>query len=277
MRKRFCQCVFPLFLGVMILGQGLSLAKSGFKGSDLSTARGIVKPVVEAVISSEIQARVIRMPFRDGQRFKKGQTLVEFDCDKYYAELAAAKAELKARQTMVLNNQELATLHGIGRLEVEMSQAEWDKAKAAVKGAKVVVSHCHITAPFSGRVVKRLVNPHESVNPFDELLSILNDKEFDIELILPSSSLRWMRPESPFSFFIDETQEVYPAKVVGIGARVDPVSQTIRVFGRFQKTPPDVLAGMSGSARFADNTFTNKRARKKFKPNTTPRSTASVK
>ena len=266
--RRSIGCVV---IGVLFMGGDISFGKStGIQSSDLNAVRGVVKPSEEAVISSELQARVKRMPFRDGQGFKKGDLLIEFDCAKYWAELAAAKAELDGREKTAVNNQELAKLNGIGQLEVDISEAEVKQAKAAVRSANVAVSHCKITAPFSGRVVKALVNPHESVNPYDEVLSVLNDKTFEIELILPSTSLRWVTKNSVFKFFIDETQELYLAEVVEIGARVDPVSQTIRVFGQFKEQPKQVLAGMSGSARFMDRKLVSDTTKPTFKPSTTP-------
>ena len=260
-----------LVISMLLMSGEMSFAKSnGIHSSDLNAVRGVVKPSEEAVISSELQARVKRMPFRDGQWFKKGNLLVEFDCGKYWAELAAAKAELEARRKTAENNQALAKLNGIGQLEVEVSEAEVKQAKAAVRGANLAVRHCKIIAPFSGRVVKTLVNPYESVNPYDEVMSVLNDQAFEIELILPSTSLRWVTKKNTFKFFIDETQELYLAEVVEIGARVDPVSQTIRVFGQFKEQPKDVLAGMSGSARFIDRKLVSDKTKPAFKPSTTP-------
>jgi len=260
-----------LILSMVLITGGVSSGKSkGIQSSDLNAVRGVVKPSEEAVISSELQARVKRMPFRDGQWFKKGDLLVEFDCAKYWAELAATKAELEAREKTAANNQALVVLNGIGQLEVDVSESEVKQAKAAVRSANLAVRHCKITAPFSGRVVKALVHPHESVNPYDEVLSILNDKTFEIELILPSSSLRWVTKKSEFKFFIDETQELYLAKVLEIGARVDPVSQTIRVFGAFKDQPKQVLAGMSGSARFMGRNVSTTSKKSTFKPSTKP-------
>ena len=265
-----------MVLSLWFIGTEMSFGKSDFPPSDLNVVRGIVKPSEEAVISSELQARVKRMPFRDGQWFKKGNLLVEFECAKYRADLAVAKAELEARVKTTENNQELAKFNGIGKLEVEISRVEVKQAQAAVRSANIIVSYCKIYAPFSGRVVKMLVHPHESVNPYDEVVSLLNDQEFEIELILPSTSLRWVAKKSPFKFFIDETQELYPAEVRGIGARIDPVSQTIRVFGQFQDQPQDVLAGMSGSARFMDHTQLSKTSKPSFNPSPVPRLAASA-
>lgn len=229
--------------------------KSRLRVSDLSTVRGVVKPVMEVVISSELQAQIKNMPFRDGQRFHKGDLLVDFQCGKYVAELQAAQAEVESRALTVTHHEELGKLNGIAQLEIDVAQSELKKAQATERIAQVTVGRCRITAPFDGRVVKTLVNPYESVNPYDELLSILDDQHFDIELIVPSLDVQWLKAGSPFAFFIDELKTVYKAQVSQVGARIDPVSQTIRVFGTFTEQPPQVLAGMSGSARFTDRKY----------------------
>ena len=42
--------------------------------TDLDTIRGIITPAVEAVLSSEIQARITQMPLQDGQGFKRANS-----------------------------------------------------------------------------------------------------------------------------------------------------------------------------------------------------------
>jgi len=95
-----------------------------------------------------------------------------------------------------------------------------------------------------------MVNEHESVGPDQKLLSILSDEKLEIELIVPSGWLTWLKKGVEFQFLIDETGLDYKAKVEQLGASVDPVSQTIRVKGGFQSQSSEVLSGMSGTAKF---------------------------
>ncbi|WP_447971268.1 efflux RND transporter periplasmic adaptor subunit [Nitrospira sp. M1] len=221
--------------------------------SELNTIRGIIKPAVRATISSEIQARIRHLPFKDGQRFRKGQILVLFDCVKYKAQLHAARAEYEAKLKTLENNLELSKLNAIGELEVDISKIDVKKAIASIYLARINIKHCRIHAPFSGRVVKVLVNRYESVNPYDELLSILDDRHFEIELILPSTALRWIKKGMSFQFTVDETNETFNARVTELGASIAPVSQTMRLTGTFKNPESSVLSGMSGSAHFPDN------------------------
>jgi RND family efflux transporter MFP subunit len=213
--------------------------------------RGVVKAATQAVLYAQIQGRVSHVPYKEGQRFEKGATLVQIDCDKYRAESAAAVAEHEAKDKTFQNNKELTKLNAVSTLELEISEAEAKKARAAIRIAEIMVRSCHIAAPFSGRVVGVMINEHENVFPNDKLLSLLDDTSLEIELVLPSSSLAWLKRKSPFTFTVDETRQEYAAKVKEIGANVDPASQTIKVIGAFDKLPGEVLAGMSGTAQFA--------------------------
>ena len=108
------------------------------------------------------------------------------------------------------------------------------------------MSKCTVSAPFAGRVAEQKVREQQYVQPGQPLLEILDDSSLELEFIVPSRWLVWLKPGQAFHVAIDETGRTYPAKVQRIGARVDPVSQSVKlsavVDGRF----PELMAGMSG-------------------------------
>lgn len=212
--------------------------------------RGLVKPHKRAVISSQIQARIDQLPFEDGDRFGEGDLLVEFDCSLYKANLSSAGSEYQARKRRHKNNDELGKLEAIADIDVRVSEAEMRKAAADVQAARITVERCVIKAPFDGRVAGREVNQFENVAADQPLMTILGDRELEIELIVPSRWLKWVRVDTPFAFVVDETGDTHNAKVQRIGASVDPVSQTIRLTGVLPAKAENVLAGMSGTAAF---------------------------
>lgn len=220
--------------------------------SEHGVARGIVKAATQATLYAQVQGRVSMLPYKEGQRFRKGYTLVQIDCDKYQAELAVAQAEHESKDKVYKNNLELGKLNAVSKLDLETSAADAKKASASVRVVEINVKGCQIVAPFGGRVVSVMVNEHENVFPNDKLISLLDDSSLEIELVLPSASLAWLQRKSAFTFVVDETRRSYPARVKEIGASVDAASQTVKVIGVFEKLPPEVLAGMSGSAQFAE-------------------------
>ena len=64
------------------------------------------------------------------------------------------------------------------------------------------------------------------------------------------AGLRNIKVGTPFEVAIDETGKSYPAKVSAINARVDSVAQSIELEARIDGKPANLLAGMSGIARF---------------------------
>lgn len=218
---------------------------------DYSSIRGLIKPVQQVVLSSEISGQITSLPFNDGERFKKGDKLVGFDCSLYRAEYSASKAEFEASNKTLENKKQLESLNAASNIEVNLASIDVNKYNALMNVSAIRVSRCSIKAPFDGRVIERMVNEFESVGTDQELLSIINDANLEIELIVPSSWLTWLKEGMEFIFAIDETGQEYPASVSQLGAVVDPVSQTIKVKARFTEDV-DVLSGMSGSAVFPD-------------------------
>ena len=211
---------------------------------------GLVRPKSEAEISTDLVAPIVRIPFKFGKSFRKGEPLVIFNCDRYKAELAAARAEKRGQDITLKAKLHLQKLNAVGRNEVKIARANSDKATAEVQALSTRVKQCEIKAPYDGRVVEQRIEEHEVPKPNSPLLKIINDEDLRIELIVPSKWLTWLKEGARFRFEVAEMGQGFEATVDQIGAAVDPVSQTVRITGRFISRPKQVLAGMTGAADF---------------------------
>jgi len=238
------------FISPLLMAEDEDLFANSSSGIVSDNVRGLIKPVEKAVISSEIAGKINAIPFKSSDAFKKGDLLVGFDCSFYRADLASAEAAFQSKQNIYENNKQLLALNAISDIDVSISKAEVEMARADRTMRAIRVNQCKIKAPYSGRVIEVTVNEHETVSADKEILSILNDSELEIELIVPSNWLNWLSTGETFSFLIDETGKTLDAKVSKAGAVVDPVSQTIKLTGRFEGQLDGVLSGMSGTAQF---------------------------
>ena len=84
------------------------------------------------------------------------------------------------------------------------------------------------------------------VQPGQALVDILDDTSLELEFLVPSAWLRWLKPGQQLKVTIDETRKTYPARFTRIGAKVDPVSQSVKVAATIDGTFPELIAGMSG-------------------------------
>ena len=165
------------------------------------------------------------------------------------AGLARVLDRLPALAWMVDARGDLQSAHGA--LLLEVAAAEVQKDKADLDAADATASKCTIAAPFSGVTVEQKAREFQYTTPGQALLDILDDHALEVELIVPSRWLSWLKPGYTFQVRIDETDKSYPAKVTRLGGRVDPVSQSIKVIGEIVGAAPELMAGMSGRATMA--------------------------
>jgi membrane fusion protein (multidrug efflux system) len=208
--------------------------------------RAQLSPRDFTTLAAEIGAKVETVGAREGERFKRGDTLIAFDCSIQRAQMAEARAALGATEKTVAVNTRLLELQTIGKLESDVAQAERDKARAKVDASGAVLGKCTVPAPFDGRVVEQKVRAQQYVQPGQALLDILDDSVLELDFIVPSKWLVWLKPGHVFQVAMDETAKTYPVKLTRIGARIDPVSQSVKVTGAIGGHFPELAAGMSG-------------------------------
>lgn len=208
--------------------------------------RAQLSPRDYTTLAAEIGAKVERVNAREGERFKKGETLIAFDCSIQRAQMAEARAALTAAEKTVSVNNRLLELQTIGKLESDVAQAERDKARAKVDASGAVLGKCTVPAPFDGRVVEQKVRSQQYVQPGQALLDVLDDSVLELDFVVPSKWLVWLKPGHTFQVAIDETARTYPVKLLRVGARIDPVSQSVKVTGAIGGHFAELAAGMSG-------------------------------
>lgn len=217
------------------------------------SARGVINTRNRAVLASNMNAQIIKMPYFEGDHFAKGAVLVEFDCRKPLAEMKSARATESIHKQKVAANQELASFDSISTYEVEVSKAELIKSEAEREALQTYITGCVVKAPFEGSVQQRMVNKFETVAANEPLLSVIDDTHLEISIIVPSVWLRWLEIGSQFIFKVDEISVALNASISRISPVVDPVSRTIRIIGELTEEQVEehgILTGMSGVAKF---------------------------
>jgi membrane fusion protein, multidrug efflux system len=255
---RLCAALGALTLA--ILNPGMASAQSavnrpmGSAPADSAPRNGMERQDIRAqllprrytTIAAEIGAKIRRLPVPEGGAFKAGQLLVSFDCSLQQAQMAKAQAELQGAEQTHTTNLRLSELNSVGQLELDLSKAATGKARADVGANRAVLNKCAVAAPFSGRVAEQKAREQQYVQPGQALIDIIDDSVLELEFLVPSRWLAWIRKGGKFEVQIDETQKTYPAKFIRIGARVDPVSQSVKVAAAIDGRFPELIAGMSG-------------------------------
>lgn len=239
----------PFSRGALLVAVLTLLSSHAVAQSATSAPRVVVQSLMQATLSAEIAARITHLQLREGDYFKKGDTLVGFDCDIFEAQKDKVEAELKAAKFKLDNDRELERSRSIGALEVQLSEIAVQRAQAEMRMAKINTDRCVIKAPWSGRVVQRKAQELEVAKLQQEVLTIVSTDLMEVMAVVPSQWVRTLRSGQSFEVRIDETGTRHKAEVVALGSLVDAVSQTIQVRGRIARDAK-LLPGMTGTATF---------------------------
>ena len=228
----------------------LSLLFTVSSKAEVRESRALVVASQEAVLSSELAARINSISVKEMERFKKGDLLIQFDCSLYEAQKDVVRANENSALIKLKSDEQMLQMRSIGKYELELSISEYEKAKSELRIAELNVERCEIRAPFDGAVEEVVVNAFESIQPQVELMKIIKTDVLELEMVVSSEWVSWLTIGHPITVYIDEIQEAFNASISGIGANVDAVSQTIQLKGTITNASSALLPGMSGRVVF---------------------------
>ncbi len=234
-------------IAALALAAAAGVVAAQGSGDDI---RVLLTPELETTLVSPMLGRVRAVNVTLGAGFPKGRVLVDFDCQEQQARVGMGQAEVVAARENHEAKLRLQGLQQAGDVEVNLAAAALEKAQAQLELYRTQASQCVVAAPFSGRAVKVHVKPFQGVQAGAPLVEIVSSGPFKLRLNVPSKWLAWIKPGTPFQVTIDETGRTYSARITAINARVDAASQSIEVEGSLDNRSGDLLAGMSGAARF---------------------------
>ncbi len=143
----------------------------------------------EAEKSVDVRAHVSgyldRYNFKDGAEVREGEVLFEIDPRPFNAELERAKANVAQADAHVKRlerdferAQSLLAKNSISREDYDKAAGDYDEARSAYKAAlaaqntaQLNVTYSRVTAPISGRISRRFVDPGNMVKADDTILT----------------------------------------------------------------------------------------------------------
>jgi multidrug efflux system membrane fusion protein len=142
---------------------------------------GTVTAFYTANIKSRVDGQIMRVNFQEGQTVKEGDLLILIDPRPYQVQLEQMQAQLFKDQASLrdarLNFDRYTTLipsGSIAQQQVDTQKATVDQLdgqvrtdQAQIDNAKLELVYCNITAPFTGRVGLRQVDPGNIVHAAD--------------------------------------------------------------------------------------------------------------
>ncbi|SOE86916.1 RND family efflux transporter, MFP subunit [Burkholderia sp. YR290] len=231
-------------------GYAAKPAATGDAFDDPNAIRVLLAPNLETTLSSQMNGTITDLRVTLGKQVSRNALLAQLDCAEVQARANVAKAELSMARQNLTAKRSLRELKAAGDIEVAMSATEVEKAQGALSLANAQLGYCRVIAPFSGHVAKVYVKPYQTVSAGTPMLDLVGDGALKVRLNVPSSLMVRLKQGARLDITIHETGKTYPAHVSAVNARVDAVAQTVELEALLDSEHPELVAGMSGIARF---------------------------
>jgi membrane fusion protein, multidrug efflux system len=252
-------------------GPGSAIASERLASANASDAIAVVTAAVRAEkLSSEINALgtahaneavevtsktsniVTAVRFRDGERVRKGQVLVELDAAQARADLAAAEAARADSASQVKRSRELLSTRVVSEAQFEQLEAALKTNEARVDAARSRVADTVIRAPFSGRVGLRRVSVGSLVNPGATITTLDDTSVIKVDFAVPENYLASLREGlQVFAAAAAFPGRQFVGTVAGVDSRVDPVSRSVTVRAAVPNPDGALKPGMFLNVRLA--------------------------
>jgi multidrug efflux system membrane fusion protein len=145
------------------------------------TGIGGVTPVFTVSVKTRVDGQLMEVHYKEGQLVHEGDPLLEIDPRPYQVQLEQAQGQLVHDQALLedaridlARYKQLLPQNAIPEQQVATQQylvAQYEGTvktdQGAIDNAKLNLAYCHITAPVSGTVGLRLVDPGNIVHAAD--------------------------------------------------------------------------------------------------------------
>lgn len=192
--------------------------------------------------------------FKEGQSFRKGETIINIDADEYAASVQSAKSNLFNQLTAVMPDlrldypdiyskwQDYLTNFDMSKSTPALPEMTTEKEKFFISGRGILTSYYNvknleqrlskyrIVAPFSGVLTETLVTEGTLVRSGQKLGEFINTEVYELEVAISKRYTDLLKVGESVELTNLDDNSTYKGKVTRINGSIDQATQTVNAY-----------------------------------------------
>lgn len=187
---------------------------------------GVVAPREFSTLAFKIPGTLTELRIRSGQQVKKGDVIARIKPYDYQLQYESARSNYTTAKSIYERNQRLFASNAVARQDLEIAEADYIRARAALHIAGLTLDYTTLTAPFDGFIEQRFADNFEEVGAGQAIARLVNPEGIEIHFSLPETNIQLLQIPGKISvgfdaqkgkLFTSEIKEyIYSSKGLGI-------------------------------------------------------------
>jgi len=221
----------------------------------MESGRLVAKNRIELFAEVQGVKETSTQEFKPGTAYRKGEVMVRIRSNDYYAKLQAQKSMLQNLITSILPDLHLDYPDTYLKWDVYLRKFDMDKPVPPLpkttsdkekffitgrniyntyyntKNMEIIYSKYTLRAPFSGILTEALVTPGTLIRPGQKMGEFIDPSVYELEVAVNKTILLALSVGQKVKIRDEESMNSkWNGKIVRINGRVDPATQTVKVF-----------------------------------------------
>jgi multidrug efflux system membrane fusion protein len=236
------------------------------------TGLGAVTPINTVTVKSRVDGQLMSVRYKEGDLVTKGDPLLEIDprpfevqltqaqgqLIKDQAALANARVDLVRYQTLVAQNATPEQMLATQEATVAQDEGIVKSDQGQIDSANLSILYCHVTAPVSGRIGLRLVDPGNIVHASDTngLLVITQIQPISVIFTISEDQLPVViknmsggKPLTVEAYNREMNSKIAAGALTTLDNQIDPTTGTLKLRATFANTDNALFPNQFVNAR----------------------------